>query len=99
MGLWSKAFRVAALFMVMFVAVEVATCDYWPDSSCNSSQSSQDKGAPGGSDNCICCCARAAVMPVVTIAVQATAIWIDRDEPVRHPVLTPLNIEHPPQLA
>lgn len=88
-----------ALFMVMFVAVEVATCDYWPDTSCYSSQSSPDKGSPSGGDNCICCCAQAAAMPVLAMAVQVTAIWIDRDEPVRHPVQTPLSIEHPPQLT
>ena len=99
MRFWSTVFRATALFMVMFVAVEVAMCDYWPDSSCTSSQSSQDKGAPSGGDNCICCCARATVMPALTIAVQVTGVWIDGDEPVQHPILTPLEIEHPPQLS
>lgn len=99
MGFWSRVFRAAALFMVMFVAVEVATCDYLTDSSCYGSQSSPDKGSPTRGDNCICCCSQAAVMPVLTIAVRVTSVWIDRDERVQHPILTPLEIEHPPQLS
>lgn len=97
MGFWSRVFRAAALFM--FVAVEVATCDYLTDSSCYGSQSSPDKGSPTRGDNCICCCSQAAVMPVLTIAVRVTSVWIDRDERVQHPILTPLEIEHPPQLS
>ena len=95
----SKAFRVAALFMVMFVAVEVATCDYLTDSSCYAGQSSPEKGSSSGGDNCICCCAQAAVMPVLTIAVRINSVWIDRDEPVQRPILTTSGIEHPPQLS
>ena len=99
MGFWSRVFRAAALFMVMFVAVEVATCDYLSESSCSASQSSPDKDSPTGGDNCICCCSQAAVMPVLNVAVHVTSVWVERDEPVQHPILTPLEIEHPPQLS
>jgi hypothetical protein len=99
MGFWSKVFRATTLFMVMFVAVEVATCDYLTETSCFASQSSPDKGSPTGGDNCICCCSQAAVMPLLTVAFHPISVWIDQDELVQHPILTSFEIEHPPQLS
>jgi hypothetical protein len=101
MSFWSKAFRFTAVFMFLFVAVEVFACDLLPSSSCYISQSpTQHKQQPPDSgDNCICCCAHLVVTKRINFVPQVVVVPAPREESAEQPMLTPSPIDHPPQLS
>ena len=104
MGFATKAFRVTAIFMVLFASVELFACDLFPTSDCYISSGLQNHGngqpqVPDGCDNCLCCCAHIVVVkPVVLIPQQAVALT-DPEMVVERPLFSPAAIDHPPQLS
>ena len=101
MGLWSKAFRLTAIFLVLFTAVEVLACDLLPDSDCyiSQSQSQHKHQGPSSGDNCMCCCAHLVVAKRVTLVPQVLIVAAPPEESVERPLFAPSSIEHPPQLS
>lgn len=100
MEFWSKAFRFTAVFLVLFVAVEVLTCDLLPSSSCYAEQSQQqDKGQPSTVDNCVCCCAHVMVMQQLIFTPEEMEASALPEESVQQPVSIPIHIDRPPQLS
>ena len=99
MAFWAKAFRFTALFLVLYIGVDVLTCEL-PSSDC-SILSSIGKHPPTNQapDNCICCCAHplivaqaAFVAPVVTVEASSDVLSVK-------PISRSQDIEHPPQLS
>jgi hypothetical protein len=101
MGLWSKAFRLTAIFLVLFTAVEVFACDVLPDSDCyiSQSQSQHKHQGPTSGDNCLCCCAHLIVVKRAALAPQVLTVPAPREEAVEQPLFAPSSIDHPPQLS
>jgi len=99
MSTWSKLFRAVAFLLVLYVGVDIVTCD-GPGSSC-SSFSSQDKhSVPTDSgDNCICCCAHPVIVPQIAMIASEKIIPTEFVELIQKPIAQPSEIEHPPQLS
>lgn len=103
-GFASKAFRVTAIFMVLFASVELFACDLFPTSDCYISSGLQNHVSgqaqvTDGCDNCLCFCAHVVVVrPVVLIPQQAIAST-DTGMVVERPLFSPAAIDPPPQLS
>jgi hypothetical protein len=98
MGFWAKAFRVTALFLLLFTAGEMIACEL-PDSDCSVSQA-LDKHAPvKACDNCICCCANVIVSPQLSFVGPITLSAPPVEKPFSLPTFPTLEIDRPPQLS
>ncbi|GAA3771671.1 hypothetical protein GCM10022270_35400 [Terriglobus aquaticus] len=97
MTVWSKIFRITAMLLVLYVGVEMLTCEL-PGSDC-SVVSALDKHPPAnsGSDNCICCCAHTIVTPQIMYAFAAIEVPPLEEDLVLAPLTRSFDIEHPPQ--
>ena len=99
-----KPFRFTAMFLLLFMAVEVLACDLLQSDECYISAKvpshDKDHKAPQPSgDTCLCCCthmvtARTFVFDPGAIITQAPPAEI----PLRL-LFSPSSIEHPPQLS
>lgn len=108
----TKLFRLTATFLLLFIGVEMATCET-PNSPCSilnvqvsgtqgSDQVSPAKhsvSAPELDDNCICCCAHSLVQTTVNLAVVRLALPSYAVQKFPVPLSSPSEIEHPPQLS
>jgi hypothetical protein len=101
MGLLSRAFRLTAIFLVLFTAVEVLACDLLPNSDCyiSQTQSQHKHQGPTSGDNCMCCCAHLVVSKRVTLVPPVLIVPAVREENAEQPLLAPSSIDHPPQLS
>ena len=101
MSFWSKAFRFTAVFLLLFVAVEVFACDLVPSSSCyiSQSQSQHKHQGPDTGDHCICCCAHLVITKRLDFTPQFLTVPAPQEENVEQPLLAPSSIDHPPQLS
>lgn len=97
MGLWSRMFRITAMLLVLYVGVEMLTCEL-PGSDC-SVLSALSKHPPvnSGTDNCICCCAHSIVTPQVFQAFTAIETAPFEEAAILAPLTRSYDIEHPPQ--
>jgi hypothetical protein len=103
-GFWSKAFRLTAMFLVLFAAVEILACDLLPSSDCYISSRAQDhdKGLGQGQnscDNCLCCCAHVVVVKPIILIPQEKIVAAAPEMGVERPLFSPASIDHPPQLS
>jgi len=102
MAVWSRIFRAVALLLVLYVGVQVITCDV-PGSDCSALASQREhRGlvSTDSGDNCICCCAHPAPVELfafVTLDRISVSAYIA--EPLQKPHTRPSEIEHPPQLS
>ena len=103
MRFWSKAFRCAALSLLLFVAVEVLACDLLPSDDCYISShlpTTPDKDhGQGSGDTCLCCCQHMAVTIALIFVPQETVTLVPPEEPVNQPLFVPSYIDHPPRLS
>ncbi|MBS1821302.1 MAG: hypothetical protein JST61_04920 [Acidobacteria bacterium] len=102
MGFWSKAFRLTAVFLVLFTAVEVLACDLLPSSDCyisNTNPPLNKHHAPNSGDNCMCCCAHLVLTKHLDFTPYVVSIPAPREISVEQPLLAPRPIDHPPQLS
>jgi len=98
MGFWAKAFRITALFLVLFTAGDVLACEM-PGSDCSTLQS-KDKDAPvQPCDHCICCCATVVVTPQFVFMAPASTSVAPIEMIVRVLPFPALQIDRPPQLS
>ena len=98
MGFWAKAFRFAAVFLMLFTAGDIVACEL-PGSECSVLQA-QGKQAPAKAcDNCICCCANVVVTPQVRFVapIRLSIAPIVKSFPL--PTFPILEIDRPPQLS
>jgi hypothetical protein len=98
----SRVFSAVALLLVLYVGVQVATCDA-PGSDCSSfaSQNDHKHSVPtDAGDNCICCCAHPAPVPMIAaVIMERVMVPVYFAEPIAKPHTRPSEIEHPPQLS
>jgi hypothetical protein len=103
MAFWSKAFRLVATFLVLFIAAEVLTCDLLPNFKCSAAQSQpqqdKDQSPDTDNDNCVCCCAHIVVVTPLIFIPKEIVVSALPEEEAKQPVFSPLRIEHPPQLS
>jgi hypothetical protein len=97
-----QIFRAVALLLVLYIGVQVVTCDA-PGSDCSSFATQNDHKQPAptdAGDNCICCCAHPAPVPLfASVLLERLAVPAYFSEPVAKPHTRPSEIEHPPQLS
>ena len=108
MDFWAKAFRLTALFLVLFTAEEMVACEM-PSSDCSVlhalDKPSQDKHSPdkrtpiNDNDNCICCCAHTIISPVVFLVAPVTVAVYTATTSIALPSSPTIEIERPPQLS
>jgi hypothetical protein len=103
MGIWAKAFRFTALFLVLFTAGELVACEM-PGSDCSAlhalDKHSPDKQTPvSDNDNCICCCAHPVVTPVVALLAPVTVPVYSVAVSIALPSSPVIKIDRPPQLT
>lgn len=108
MGLWTRVFRFTALFLVLFTAGEMVTCEM-PSSECSvvhalekpsTENPSSDKHTPiSDNDNCICCCAHLIVTPTLFLATPTPVIIYSAAVPFDLPSFPAIAIDRPPQLS
>jgi hypothetical protein len=102
MAFWSKAFRFTAIFLLLFVAVEVLACQLVPSDDCYISSHSQnpDKDHQRGSgDTCLCCCQHIAVTTLLFFRPLETVTPAPPEEAVLVPMFVATYIDHPPRLS
>lgn len=99
MAFWAKAFRFTAMFLILYIGVDVLTCDV-PSSEC-SVVSSIGKHPPThqAPDNCICCCAHPLIVAQLTFVAPAVTVEASTDMLSAQPISRSQDIEHPPQLS
>ncbi len=97
---WSRVFRVVAFLLVLYVGVQVVTCDA-PGSDCSAFATQDKQSTPtDAGDNCICCCAHpapAAMMALVALERISVPAYVS--ETAAKPSTRPSEIEHPPRLS
>jgi hypothetical protein len=98
MGFWAKAFRFAALFLVLFTAGDMVACEL-PDSDCSASQALDKHGPVKTCDSCICCCAHVVVTPQVIFVAPVTTSIATVEKIFPLPTFPALEIDRPPQLS
>ena len=101
MARWSKAFRLTAMFLLLFAAVEVLACDLVPSDDCYISShfpSSPAKGQ-GTGDTCLCCCQHMIAAIPLVLEPQETIAPAPPEVTLQPPPFPPSQIEHPPQLS
>jgi hypothetical protein len=99
MRVWPKAIRCFAVFLVLFVTVEVLHCDLFAETNCSQSQSQHQQKAPNVPDNCICCCVYAVPIRQIAFIPEQLIVWAHPQEIIERPILTPSDIDRPPQLS
>jgi hypothetical protein len=103
MARWSKAFRLTAMFLLLFAAVEVLACDLVPSDDCYISSNfptSPDKNhGQGSGDTCLCCCQHMVAAIPLVFEPQETVAPATPEVSVQLLPFPPSNIEHPPQLS
>ena len=97
MGFWARTFRFTAIFLVLFTAGEVLTCDYASECSVISSHDKKTLPAADG-DGCICCAhpvlkVQLAFIPVTTVSP------VPPEEADPDPISRSSVIEIPPKLS
>jgi hypothetical protein len=102
-GIWLKAFRFSAMFLLLFVAVEVLACDLLPSDDCYISSRlpttpDKDHGQSSG-DTCLCCCQHMAVTIPLLFVPQETVTPTPPEATVEQPLFAPSYIDHPPRLS
>ena len=110
MRIVQKAFRLTAVFLLLFIGVEIATCEL-PTSPCSIltigangvdhkvASSKYEASSPVLDDNCICCCAHPVIQPMLAMAPVRLVLPRSLPEKADDPTLFPSSIEHPPQLS
>jgi len=100
----SRLFQLAAMFLLLFMAVEVLACDLLQSDECYISAKvpSQDrnhnKPQPSG-DTCLCCCTHMVTATVFTFHPGSVVTPAPPVENTQRPLFSPSSIEHPPQLS
>ena len=100
-GILSKTFRLTAMFLLLFAAVEVLACDLLQSDDCYVSAPFQrhDGGtAPVSGDNCLCCCTHMVAAQPFLIAQDRTTVPAPPTELLEQPLYFDRHIDHPPQL-
>ena len=102
MGILSKAFYFTAMFLLLFMAVQVAACDILHSDSCyvssNSPSPDRNSGDASG-DNCVCCCQHVAVTQALVFEPQEVIVPAPPEEIIQQPLVVPSYIDHPPRLS
>ncbi|MBS1805520.1 MAG: hypothetical protein JST28_19325 [Acidobacteria bacterium] len=103
MARWPKAFRLMAMFLLLFAVVEVFACDLVPSDDCYISShfpSAPAKGlGQGPGDTCLCCCQHMIAAIPLVLEPQETIAPTPPELTLQPPPFPPSNIEHPPQLS
>lgn len=99
---WSRVVRAVAFLLVLYVGVQVVTCDA-PGSDCSAfaTQDGHKQSIPtDAGDNCICCCAHPApVAMMALVALERISVPAYVPEAAAKPRTRSSEIEHPPQLS
>jgi len=98
MGFWAKAFRITALFLVLFTAGDVVACEM-PGSDCSAVQTSDKQTPVQACDHCICCCATVVLSPQFVFVAPAATPVAPTEMIVRLLPSPSLEIDRPPQLS
>ena len=99
-----RLFRFMAMFLLLFMAVEVLACDLLQSDECYISAKvpSQDKNhstpQPSG-DTCLCCCTHMVAATAFTFHPRFIITPVPPAENPQRPLFSPSSIEHPPQLS
>ncbi len=103
MACLSKAFRLTAIILLLFTAVEVLACDLVPSDDCYISShfpKTPDKNhGQGSGDTCLCCCQHMVAAIPLVLEPQETIAPAPAEVSVQPPPFPPTRIEHPPQLS
>jgi len=101
-GIFSKAFQLTAMFLLLFMAVQVVACDILHSDNCyissNSPSPDRNSGDASG-DNCVCCCQHVAVTQPLVVEPQEIIVQSPPEEVTQQPLVVPSYIDHPPRLS
>ena len=101
-GIWSKAFRLTAMSLLLVIAGAVVACDVLQSDNCYISSHSPDSdrnSGDGSGDNCVCCCQHVAVTQPLVLEPQEVTVPAPPEEIIEHPLVVPSYIDHPPRLS
>jgi hypothetical protein len=101
-GILSKAYYFAAMFLLLFMAAEVVACDILHSDNCYISShfpnSDKNSGDASG-DNCMCCCQHVAVTHPLVVEPQEVVVPAPSEEMIQQPLVVPSYIDHPPRFS
>jgi len=101
-GTWSRAFQIAAVSLLLFMAVEVLACDLLHSDNCyisSQSPNSEKNSGDASGDLCVCCCTHVAVTQPLVFEPQEIIVQSPPKEMTQQPLVVPPIIDHPPRLS
>lgn len=103
MKVLSQLFRFTAMFLLLFMAVEVLACDLLQSDECYISakvptQDKDHKAPQPSGDTCLCCCTHMVTATAFVFQPRSVITPAPPVENTLRPLFSPSSIEHPPQL-